>query len=844
MSRLLFSCLLAIVNTSILAAPTLSRSDARQRAAAFLSIHSQTAAARSAQPTTMPVLTDATTPSTAYYAFNIGEGEGFVIVSTDDHPEAVLGYSEGGTFDAAALPENARFWLESLQNTDKAENPSSPVRPLLTTQWGQLWPYNRFCPVGCVTGCVATATAQVMNYHQWPQAATTAIPAYSTYGELPPTIFDWAAMGTMVFDDDENYEAVARLMQYCGRAEQMRYGASSSAYEQAVPLALTRFFGYDGGARVVYRDDYTTEQWETLILGELQAGRPVIYGGQRSTGGHEFVVDGYDGQGFYHFNWGWSGEGDGWYRLPMANPTWVGTNGEAGIGLNGYSSYQSAVIGIQPNQGGTAPTAERRLTAEEMVLTSAATMERANASISFTVKVCCPFANHTADTLKSGFGLALADGNGQLIVGSESLIGASTFLPGSFTYRGIDQKITFGANKTGTFRIVPVCNVQEGKKKVLKIAAGAECRYIEAVLTEQALTLTEHPARNLAVDDIQFTLMGNTIVATATVSNHGDDYNGLLYLFVSGLRVAYTGVCIDAGQTGTAIFCYERRWTEQDYKISYTKDDRQSIAQGTATYTTLPQDGFTVWYADGRQEHVSTSDGVATIPPTAVAADFSDNIPATIIPNKNPNCLYYMTESSTATEGLNNVIYSHYAPTLTLSESHDFYCPMAFTAGKAVYTRTVAQGYDGKGGGWTTIILPFDVKTVTVEGGQPIDWFHSAQDTGKDFWLMTYTNGTDGGLTFSHAETMTANRPYLMAIPGEAYGERSLKGRRMTFAADNVIVQQTAVTADSDENYKFAGVYGADAPTPPLTYQLNMDGSSFIKMQRRTVPFRAVISKP
>ncbi|MBQ3753711.1 MAG: C10 family peptidase [Prevotella sp.] len=848
--RRLSATFLVLLAATLLSAATISRDEARQLARAFLD--GKAAASRATQPSSLSILTDAQSPSPACYAFNIGSDEGFVIVAADDRPDAVIAYGESGTI--TTMPANARAWLDGLagrstqiaqpahypQSAHQPHPPhsTSPVRPLLPTQWGQQSPYNQLCPAGCATGCVATAMAQVMNYHQWPQGPTTVIPAYSSYDELPPVSIDWTAMPTMATAD--NYQSVALLMQYCGHAVQMNYSSASWAYEQNIPTALTHFFGYDGGTRVVYSMDYTADEWQSLILEELQAGRPVIYSGQRSAGSHEFVVDGYDGQGFFHFNWGWGGQSDGWYRLSAANPAQVGTGGGGGIGLDGYSTYQSAVIGIQPDRGGTPPTAARLLTAEEMVLTSAATMERTSVGESFTVKICCPFANHTADTLESGFGLALADADGQLIEGSENLQYAVTFVPGSYIYRGANQTITFGANMTGTYRIVPVCNIYEGKKDTLKTAIGANSRYIEAVLTETTLTLTEHPSRNLTIDDIQFTLMGTTIVATATVSNHGDDYNGLLYLFIRGLRVGYTGVSIPPGETATATFYYNRLWTEQEYVISYTKDESQWITKGKANFTSIDQNSFTVWYADGRQERISLDGGTATIPAAAVAADFGDQAPATIIPNTNPNCLYYITGSSAATEGLSNVISSHYTPLLTLTDGHDFYCPMPFTAGEAVYTRTVSRGYDGKGGGWDTIILPFDVETVTADN-QPKDWFHAPDDTGKDFWLMAIATATGETLTFTHADRMEANRPYLMAVPGTTYGERSLQGTTMTFAAHDVVVRETAATADYTEDYCFTGANNPTGSSATVSYQLNMAGTSFMGFLRPTPPFRAAL---
>ena len=121
MVRLLLSCLLTVLSTTVLMASPLSRAEARQRATMFLSLRNS-AAARAAQPTEAPVLTDAATPSPSYYAFNIGKGEGFVIVGAEDCPQAVIGYNDSGSFNAATLPANARAWLEGLNGQNNAQS--------------------------------------------------------------------------------------------------------------------------------------------------------------------------------------------------------------------------------------------------------------------------------------------------------------------------------------------------------------------------------------------------------------------------------------------------------------------------------------------------------------------------------------------------------------------------------------------------------------------------------------------------------------------------------------------------------------------------------------------------
>ena len=228
--------------------------------------------------------------------------------------------------------------------------------------------------------------------------------------------------------------------------------------------------------------------------------------------------------------------------------------------------------------------------------------------------------------------------------------------------------------------------------------------------------------------------------------------------------------------------------------------------------------------------------------------EFDADLPATIVPNGNPNCLYYASSVNAALEALPNVVKDYYVKELTLHDGYDFYCPMAFTAGHVAYTRTFIGGYDGNGGGWDTMILPFDVENVTTGDGQQIDWFRSPQDKGKDFWVMTFGGGNGAKLTFSHARQIEANRPYLIAVPSTAYGARSLQGCSVTFAADHAVVQETALTADDAGGYSFVGRYGQDGQSELVGQEaqaqwwlLNEEGSRFKGALRRAAPFRVLL---
>lgn len=322
------------------------------------------------------------------YVFNI-DGGGYVVVSGDDRTEEILGYSTTGTFDADKIPDNMRAFLQEyvdgikylddhdIQVTGTATrtpNVKAGIKPLLTTRWDQWAPYNIYCPQITeeergLTGCDATALAQIMYYHQWP-ATSTEIPAYTSERRkiampaIEPTTIDWANMkDTYTCYKDvnkteanatESEKAVAKLMQLCGQALEMDYGIAedggSSAYTDASVKALVKYFDYEEETvKSIQRYNYSYSEWQDIIYNELANRRPVLYTGQSTGGGHMFVCDGYDSDDFFHINWGWSGGADDYFRLRLLNPY---TQGAGGSTTNeGFGVAQDAVIGIQKNDG-------------------------------------------------------------------------------------------------------------------------------------------------------------------------------------------------------------------------------------------------------------------------------------------------------------------------------------------------------------------------------------------------------------------------------------------------------------------------------------------------------------
>ena len=272
----------------------------------------------------------------------IGYAKGsFAIVSNDDSHQPIIGYSEN-SYDLNS-PEFAWYLSaanDALRLTSSKINEQigtrSKIEPLLATTWGQDTPYNNLCPterdnesIKYPTGCVATAMAQVMYYHQYPEKGLGSI-TYSFQdrilsADFNNTYYQWSLMlpaYTKGDYSDENAAAIATLMFQCGAAIKMKYNVGGSgAYVYDAATALRKNFGYHENLQVKYRESYTISEWMTLMYNELQANRPIIYAGSdANNGGHCFVIDGYDENNFVHVNWGWNGSNDGYYDIALLDP--------------------------------------------------------------------------------------------------------------------------------------------------------------------------------------------------------------------------------------------------------------------------------------------------------------------------------------------------------------------------------------------------------------------------------------------------------------------------------------------------------------------------------------------
>jgi hypothetical protein len=288
-----------------------------------------------------------------FYAFQMNPG--FIIISADDAYVPVIGYSFEGKFIFEEAPstykgfilnyadqiifarENnveptAEFisqWneLRNEQIQDMAITRDRDVEPLVDCLWDQGSPYNIYCPEdpagpgGHVwVGCVATAMAQIMYYWRYPETGTGEhcyTPGNPSYGQqcanFGETEYNWEGMTNSI--DILLPQPNAELQYHCAVSVNMNFSPEGSgAYSATVPNSLYMYFRYLG-AQYKVKNNYTPSGWIAILKGDINDGAPVYYSGTSpSEGGHAFVCDGYQGDNF-HFNFGWSGSGNGYYSL-------------------------------------------------------------------------------------------------------------------------------------------------------------------------------------------------------------------------------------------------------------------------------------------------------------------------------------------------------------------------------------------------------------------------------------------------------------------------------------------------------------------------------------------------
>ena len=574
--------LLSIVLTLSVKAESIDEQQARQQAEKFLQAKGATVDGTAVRPARRKALSS----EQPLYVFNAADRRGFVIVAGDDRVDPIIGYTTQGRFDERELPENFRAWLEqtALEIESVKDRPAQAraagsgaratvrkvaihktILPLIITKWDQGNSdnvYNSHLPLvngkrPC-TGCVATAGAQVMYYyHKDLPAETTSVPGYTfdngegnsngadTSEDLPPIRFQWDKMKTR-YDYKEpdapntpEEDAVADLMLYCGYAAQMEYGLNgSSASEYILAGGMCKYFGFNPDSwRYVYRSEYSVSDWDELIYNELASGRPVIYSGSY-YGGHAFICDGYDGAGLYHFNWGWGGSYDGYFKLHATNP--YGENGPSDMG---YILNNNAIIGLQPSSWPDIndPNADDTWEVPEIEgIVATASNAKADGTM-----VTLTLGNWNEGEYAFGFGMGELNSDGTITPVDTDNEWYKTWgeLGYGYYYSGVDFDFSSYELTDGTHTLVPICIVNgESEWRRCKPADI----YFEVNVAGGAKTVIAHPVDNLQINEFDLAaggMPGYRQGVVIDVTNNGDNIEKTLYLFVGTASEtgSYTG---------------------------------------------------------------------------------------------------------------------------------------------------------------------------------------------------------------------------------------------------------------------------------------------------------------
>ena len=567
--KVLTICLL-LLPLMLMAAP-ITQEQAKQKASEFMTGHPKMAKGRMLKAAQAPLKMQQAETAASYYVFNVGEQEGFVVVSGDDRTPAILGYAASGNFDAANIPANMQAWLQGYeaQISKLDQYPAAQasvasheaIAPLIKSTWGQGAPYNLMCPIdpsnneSSYSGCVATSMAQVMNYYKYPEMTTAVIPAYTTdsYGlsmrAIAKTTIDWDNMLDQYDDSatEAQQQAVAQLMLLCGQSVKMDYTAYGSySYSSDVTTALSKYFGYDKNVHYAIRNLYRAAEWDNLIYEELQEGRPVIYRGSSLRDGHAFIIDGYSEDGLYHVNWGWNGNYDSYFLLSVLDPYVEGVN--TTISPDAFNFYQEAVVGIQKPTEAEPSEDALALATDYLIIDAYETEFERQADGTFVLPVYISMVNLTATTRSFDIGCGIYNDQNEQVEAVKMFTKRNLAY---YDYGWMSTTLTLPASlPDGTYSIKAVSRPINTDKWL--IGTGDFEYYIGLTIKDNVAYTSSFGTFDLSgtiVSTIEQPTLGSPVPIRATITNNGRNFNQAMNLIVNGSNVGGFHIEAEAGET-------------------------------------------------------------------------------------------------------------------------------------------------------------------------------------------------------------------------------------------------------------------------------------------------------
>ena len=668
-------------------------------------------------------------PIAPYYIFSRGAGKGFVIVSGDDTTAPILGYTEQGDFVPDELPEQLKAMLENwsvgiskIQAEPKRVGPKRSISERLATarngvekfkenwvdvpvlcqtHWHQSSPYNDLCPVNeqgkrAVTGCVATAASQIIYYFRKDNPAELQYdtPTYS-YGypvteSLPKgTPVEYDLMKLSGNGTSKQNHAVAVLMYAIGTSSYLTYGESTGGQPDDCGKAMANQFLLDNDYRTKW--SYSQQQWENMIYKSLKAGSPMLYGAtaKDKSGGHAVVLDGYQAKtGLYHFNFGWGGQGDGWYTVDDEN------------GMNGFPYDQRGCLNFRPR----VPNLKAELPIDVLYHRSTSTMN------------------------------VHVENNGTLdYTGISFYVSSVDRLPGAASKTDNDVVIPAGGSADVTFTYRP--NTSPSRYSHLYLfLTDANKNILDSCMVEVKESVADLTLNQISVDagsvtteidGMTFSMVNNktaTVSGTFTNGDAGTPCQPTVRCVLSAYdpetktweevkRTNTSDDVFDVGETRELKFSFrsleENRYYKAyfDRKVSASDDcELKYINADTLVYFTVRPSNFTM-QVNGRRAVASgnwnpTIFESVEIDSAVCSFDFTEVKELTEIPAvANPNAVFFTSEP---VAGSANVICGGSCDSLVIFSGKEFCPEKEFVANKAFFVLPV-----NKAGEWCDAFVPF-----------------------------------------------------------------------------------------------------------------------------------------
>ncbi|MBD5290395.1 MAG: hypothetical protein HDS26_06905 [Bacteroides sp.] len=536
------------------------------------------------------------------YNFN-DERKGFVLYSGED----VVGYSPEGNFSEESAPPALMAMLESFSAPEVPEAAEETgkwdaVAPLENgrgyAMWNQDAPFNDLCPdyeLGkrAPTGCVATAMAQVMFYHQWPLKGTGSH-TYSPFvlhgntltGDFENTLYRWDAMipnygsGMAGADNEDSRAAVAELMLHCGIAVEMVYYTQSGATDYDVPPALVNYFGYDRGMAYRQREHYNSTEWLEIINRELREGRPVLAYGKSASGGHAFVFDGMDSDGFIHVNWGWGGMSNGYFNTSVLTPPMQGIGGADG----GFNYSQRIITGIRP-AGAVPGDYHVEITSTEGLTAGRKKIKQGEeVKIKFSGKVY----NRGWRDAEFDYALLLVDSEGKTMKVMEGPAGHSLAVDAN-EYAPDFGNISFGVLDEGEYTLVPAVRATDAEGEWIPVRDEyiGYPNTLRVSATESEIAFESFDYFDLSTEslDVPEVIWANlpTLITTEIVNKGDSEYHGEIRAVLyngNSIAASTSNYLIDLvpGESTSIRFTDAFNIAAGEYTLSLLNDDGQKIS--------------------------------------------------------------------------------------------------------------------------------------------------------------------------------------------------------------------------------------------------------------------------